>query len=83
MDELVEPMRFLCLDDAEFVTLKACVLFNPVAKGLARNSVLKVLNIRRKIFTALELYTQNKKKYDPNRIGDLSFFILSPLQVSN
>lgn len=29
MDQLVEPMRFLKLDNKEFVALKACVLFNP------------------------------------------------------
>lgn len=29
LDELVEPMRFLKVDDIEFVAMKACVLFNP------------------------------------------------------
>lgn len=30
MDLLVSPMRFLRIDDAEFVAMKACILFNPV-----------------------------------------------------
>ena len=42
MDQLVAPMRFLQMDDAEFVTMKACVLFNPVARGLSNESVMKV-----------------------------------------
>lgn len=29
MDELVAPMRFLKMDDIEFVAMKACILFNP------------------------------------------------------
>lgn len=82
MDTMVAPMRFLRLDDSEFVALKACILFNPVARGLSRASLLKVLNTRRKIFSALDAYTRTKVPYDKNRIGDLSFFILSPLQVN-
>jgi len=42
---------------------------------------MKVLDTRRKIFTALETYTTAKVPRDPNRVGDLTFFILSPLQV--
>lgn len=30
MDLLVSPMRFLRIDDVEFVAMKACILFNPV-----------------------------------------------------
>uniref|UniRef100_A0A914C5D3 Uncharacterized protein n=1 Tax=Acrobeloides nanus TaxID=290746 RepID=A0A914C5D3_9BILA len=80
MDQMVAPMRFMQMDDVEFVAMKACVLFNPVAKGLSNESVMKVLETRRKIFAALENYVKNKVPQDPNRIGDLTFFILSPLQ---
>lgn len=79
MDQLVSPMRFLEMDDAEFVALKACILFNPVAKGLSSPSVMKVLDTRRKIFAGLESYIRKKKPNDTTRIGDLTFFILSPL----
>lgn len=80
MDTLVAPMRFLQMDDVEFVTLKACVLFDPVAKGLSNESVMKVLDTRRRIFSALEHYIKSKREMDSSRIGDLTFFILSPLQ---
>lgn len=80
MDELVAPMRFLHMDDIEFVAMKACVLFNPVAKGLSSGSVMQVLATRRQIFSALEHYVDTKIPGDANRIGDLTFFILSPLQ---
>jgi hypothetical protein len=80
MDQLVAPMRFMQMDDYEFVLLKACVLFNPVAKGLSGESVMKVLQTRRKIFASLEHYINTKSVKDPHRIGDLTFFILSPLQ---
>ncbi|KAI1722930.1 ligand-binding domain of nuclear hormone receptor domain-containing protein [Ditylenchus destructor] len=78
MDTLVAPMRFMQMDDVEFVAMKACILFNPVAKGLS--DVMKVLRTRRKIFAALHEYTQKKFPREPDRIGDLTFFILSPLQ---
>lgn len=68
------------MDDPEFVTLKACVLFNPVARGLSNENVMKVLDTRRRLFSALEYYVRTKNPADPNRIGDLTFFILSPLQ---
>ncbi len=29
LDELVAPMRFMKIDEVEFVAMKACVLFNP------------------------------------------------------
>uniref|UniRef100_A0A915D0I6 Uncharacterized protein n=1 Tax=Ditylenchus dipsaci TaxID=166011 RepID=A0A915D0I6_9BILA len=80
MDQLVAPMRFMQMDDVEFVAMKACILFNPVAKGLSSNSVMRVLETRRKIFCALQDYAQQKYADAPNRIGDLTFFILSPLQ---
>lgn len=80
MDQLVAPMRFLKMDDVEFVAMKACILFNPVAKGLSNGSVMHVLSTRRKIFAALEHYISTKIPGDANRIGDLTFFILSPLQ---
>ncbi|CAI4227356.1 unnamed protein product [Auanema sp. JU1783] len=79
MDQLVAPMRFLKMDDAEFVALKACILFNPVAKGLSPHSVLKVLETRRRIFSALESYVRKNKPSDVSRIGDLTFFVLTPL----
>lgn len=80
MDQLVAPMRFMQMDDYEFIAMKACVLFNPVARGLNGDSVMKVLQTRRKIFAALENYIDSKTPRDANRIGDLTFFILSPLQ---
>uniref|UniRef100_A0A8R1TRT3 Nuclear receptor domain-containing protein n=1 Tax=Onchocerca volvulus TaxID=6282 RepID=A0A8R1TRT3_ONCVO len=81
MDQLVAPMKFLKIDDVEFVALKACVLFNPVAKGLSSGSVMNILAARRRIFGALEHYVSTKIPTDVNRIGDLTFFILSPLQA--
>ncbi|VDK78347.1 unnamed protein product [Litomosoides sigmodontis] len=60
MDQLVAPMKFLKIDDVEFVALKACVLFNPVAKGLSSGSVMDVLATRRRIFGALEHYVGMK-----------------------
>ncbi|CAG9535822.1 unnamed protein product [Cercopithifilaria johnstoni] len=81
MDQLVAPMKFLKIDDVEFVALKACVLFNPVAKGLSSGSVMDILATRRRIFAALEHYVKMKIPTDVNRIGDLTFFILSPLQA--
>jgi hypothetical protein len=80
MDQLVAPMRFMQMDDSEFVAMKACILFNPVARGLSNESVMKVLQTRRQLFGALEHYIRNKTPVDQNRIGDLTFFILSPLQ---
>ncbi|KAL3103356.1 hypothetical protein niasHS_002542 [Heterodera schachtii] len=80
MDLLVSPMRFLRVDDVEFVSMKACILFNPVARGLSPQSVMSVLQTRRHIFQALQEYVQAKMPPDENRIGDLTFFILSPLQ---
>ncbi|VDK18090.1 unnamed protein product [Anisakis simplex] len=81
MDQLVAPIRFLQMDDVEFVAMKACILFNPVAKGLSSSSVMHVLSTRRQIFSALEHYVTSKIPADPNRLGDLTFFILSPLQT--
>uniref|UniRef100_A0A8R1I3L6 Nuclear receptor domain-containing protein n=1 Tax=Caenorhabditis japonica TaxID=281687 RepID=A0A8R1I3L6_CAEJA len=81
LDQLVEPMRFLKLDSKEFVALKACVLFNPVAPGLSPMAVNLVLNARRKIFTALERYVKLTKPLESTRVGDLTFFILTPLSV--
>ncbi|EFO19856.2 hypothetical protein LOAG_08636 [Loa loa] len=81
MDQLVAPMKFLKIDDVEFVALKACVLFNPVAKGLSSGCVMDILATRRRIFGALEHYISTKIPTDVNRIGDLTFFILSPLQA--
>jgi hypothetical protein len=80
MDHLVGPMQFLGMDSQEFVALKACVLFNPVARGLSNENVMKVLDTRRRIFASLEHHVRTKRPMDPNRIGDLTFFILSPLQ---
>uniref|UniRef100_A0A183BQF5 Nuclear receptor domain-containing protein n=1 Tax=Globodera pallida TaxID=36090 RepID=A0A183BQF5_GLOPA len=80
MDLLVSPMRFLRVDDVEFVSMKACILFNPVARGLSPQSVMSVLQTRRQIFQALQQYVQAKAPPDEGRIGDLTFFILSPLQ---
>ncbi|KAI6209772.1 hypothetical protein M3Y96_00256100 [Aphelenchoides besseyi] len=80
MDQLVAPMRYLNINDYEFVAMKACVLFNPVARGLSNESVMKVLDTRRRIFNALEHYVRTKTPVDINRVGDLTFFILSPLQ---
>ncbi|KAI6192911.1 hypothetical protein M3Y99_01907500 [Aphelenchoides fujianensis] len=80
LDQLVAPMRFLGINDFEFVAMKACVLFNPVARGLSNESVMKVLDTRRRIFSALEHYVRTKQPYDQCRVGDLTFFILSPLQ---
>lgn len=54
-----------------------------VAKGLTSASVMKVLDIRRKIFSALESYVKKRKPQEKTRIGDLTFFILSPLNVSH
>ncbi|KAF1747811.1 hypothetical protein GCK72_024277 [Caenorhabditis remanei] len=81
MDQLVEPMRFLKLDNKEFVALKACVFFNPVAPGLSNHAVNLVLNARRKIFTAFERYIRTNKPMELTRVGDLTFFILTPLSV--
>nr|pir steroid/thyroid/retinoic nuclear hormone receptor homolog nhr-35 - Caenorhabditis elegans [Caenorhabditis elegans] len=81
MDQLVEPMRFLKLDNKEFVALKACVLFNPVAPGLSNHAVNLVLNARRKIFAAFEKYVRVNKPLETTRVGDLTFFILTPLSV--
>lgn len=74
-------MRFLQIDEVEFVALKACILFNPVARGLTNKSSAKILETRRKIYSALEFYVNNKIPKQLHRIGDLTFFILSPLQV--
>uniref|UniRef100_A0A1I7XVJ1 NR LBD domain-containing protein n=1 Tax=Heterorhabditis bacteriophora TaxID=37862 RepID=A0A1I7XVJ1_HETBA len=85
MDQMVAPMRFMKMDDAEFVALKACVLFNPeyiaipVAKGLSSQAVMNVLDTRRRIFSALEHYVKTRKSEENTRIGDLTFFMLSPL----
>ncbi|EYB93104.1 hypothetical protein Y032_0186g1079 [Ancylostoma ceylanicum] len=79
MDQMVAPMRFLAIDDTEFVTLKACVLFNPVAKGLSPLAVTTVLNTRRRIFSALEHYVRTRKNDEKTRLGDLMLFVLSPL----
>lgn len=57
------------------------MFFFSVAKGLSKNTVMHVLSTRRKIFNALESYLVNQIPQDPNRLGDLTFFILSPLQV--
>ncbi|GMT34038.1 hypothetical protein PFISCL1PPCAC_25335, partial [Pristionchus fissidentatus] len=80
LDELVAPMRFLKIDDTEFVAMKACILFNPVARGLSSSTVMSVLATRRKIFAALESHCRRQRPDDPNRMGDLTFFILGPLQ---
>lgn len=52
-----------------------------VARGLSAQSVMSVLQTRRQIFRALHQYVQAKMPPDEDRIGDLTFFILSPLQV--
>lgn len=57
-------------------------MFVVVAKGLSSASVMDVLATRRRIFGALEHYVSMKIPADANRIGDLTFFILSPLQVN-
>ncbi|VDM14590.1 unnamed protein product [Wuchereria bancrofti] len=42
---------------------------------------MDILATRRRIFGALEHYVSTKIPTDVNRIGDLTFFILSPLQA--
>uniref|UniRef100_A0A9J2Q5Z2 NR LBD domain-containing protein n=1 Tax=Ascaris lumbricoides TaxID=6252 RepID=A0A9J2Q5Z2_ASCLU len=42
---------------------------------------MHVLSTRRQIFAALEHYLDTKIPSDANRLGDLTFFILSPLQT--
>ncbi|CAB3400083.1 unnamed protein product [Caenorhabditis bovis] len=79
MDQLVAPMRFLNMDDTEFVAMKACILFNPVVRGLSPEAAKIVLATRRKIFAALQNYVQVKKPNEPTRVGDLTFFILTPI----
>ncbi|PAV89033.1 hypothetical protein WR25_14970 [Diploscapter pachys] len=79
MDEMVAPMRYLKMDDSEFVAIKACVLFNPVAKGLSAESVAYIMETRRRIFAALQHYVQTNKPEDKTRIGDLLLFTLGPL----
>lgn len=54
-----------------------------VAKGLSPESTHHILATRRKIFSALEAYIRKKHPEDKNRVGDITFFILSPLQVIN
>ncbi|UMM41437.1 hypothetical protein L5515_017702 [Caenorhabditis briggsae] len=81
MDQLVEPMRFLKLDNKEFVALKACVLFNPVAPGLSPPACNLVLSARRKFFAAFEKYVKVNKPLETTRVGDLTFFLLTPLSV--
>ncbi|CAD6188829.1 unnamed protein product [Caenorhabditis auriculariae] len=56
-----------------------CIFFNPVAKGLSPGAVIPVLETRRKIFGALEHYLKKNKPTDTTRVGDLTFFFLSPL----
>ncbi|KAK0401552.1 hypothetical protein QR680_015850 [Steinernema hermaphroditum] len=82
MDQLVIPMSHLDIDRIEFLAMKACVLFNPVAKGLSAQSYQKILNTRRAIYKALEFY-ENTKIPKPNegRMGDILFTMLSPLQT--
>ncbi|TKR73321.1 hypothetical protein L596_020643 [Steinernema carpocapsae] len=82
MDQLVIPMSELDIDRIEFLAMKACVLFNPVAKGISRQSYQKVLNTRRAIYKALEFYENTKiPKPAEGRIGDILFTMLSPLQT--
>ncbi|CAJ0953715.1 unnamed protein product, partial [Mesorhabditis belari] len=80
MDQIVAPMRFMKLDPVEFVAMKACVLFDPVAKGLSPESTHHILATRRKIFSSLEFYIKKKHPEDKTRVGDITFFLLSPLQ---
>uniref|UniRef100_A0A1I7YZK5 Nuclear receptor domain-containing protein n=1 Tax=Steinernema glaseri TaxID=37863 RepID=A0A1I7YZK5_9BILA len=82
MDQLVIPMSDLDIDRIEFLAMKACVLFNPVAKGLSVQSYHKVLNTRRAIYKALEFYENTKiPKPAEGRMGDILFTMLSPLQT--
>jgi len=84
LDELIAPMSLMQIDEIEFVALKACVFFNPVARGVQRESSSKILQARRQTKAALEQYMALKAPSTAggvSRLTDLLMFVLCPLQA--
>uniref|UniRef100_A0A914W4M7 Uncharacterized protein n=1 Tax=Plectus sambesii TaxID=2011161 RepID=A0A914W4M7_9BILA len=85
LDELIAPMNLMQIDEVEFVALKACVFFNPVARGVQPESSAKILQARRQTEAALEQYIGLKTPSTTggvSRLTDLLMFVLSPLQAT-
>ncbi|XP_072169781.1 hepatocyte nuclear factor 4-gamma-like [Diadema setosum] len=77
LDELVTPMREVCLDDHEFACLKAIVFFDPDAKGLSEPQRIKMLRYQVQIH--LEDYINDRQYDSRGRFGEI-LLMLPPLQ---
>uniref|UniRef100_A0A914W768 NR LBD domain-containing protein n=1 Tax=Plectus sambesii TaxID=2011161 RepID=A0A914W768_9BILA len=81
IDQLVLPMKFMLLDDSEYLLLKACILFNPVARKVSAEGADRIHTIRRQLCTVLEHYVTENKPNQYGRTNDLLLFFIGPLQA--
>uniref|UniRef100_A0A914UUC2 Uncharacterized protein n=1 Tax=Plectus sambesii TaxID=2011161 RepID=A0A914UUC2_9BILA len=79
LDDLTCSMRQLKMDESEYVTLKALVFFNPLAKGVEKSKE-RIEETRQEILAALEHHvTKVSPNRDmPNRFGNL-LLLLPPM----
>lgn len=69
LTELVNKMRDMQMDKTELGCLRAIVLFNPDAKGLANTSEVELL--REKVYASLETYCKQKYPEQQGRFAKL------------
>lgn len=69
LSELVSKMKEMKMDKTELGCLRAIVLFNPDAKGVASCSDVEIL--REKVYAALEEYTRTTYPDEPGRFPKL------------
>ncbi|KAK3088566.1 hypothetical protein FSP39_020704 [Pinctada imbricata] len=69
LTELVAKMREMKMDKTELGCLRAIVLFNPDAKGLA--AVSEVEQLREKVYATLEEYCKTRYPEEPGRFAKL------------
>lgn len=69
LTELVNKMRDMQMDKTELGCLRAIVLFNPDAKGLANTSEVELL--REKVYASLEAYCKQKYPEQQGRFAKL------------
>ncbi|VDD96451.1 unnamed protein product [Enterobius vermicularis] len=62
LDHVTQPMRYLHMDESEYVSLKAVAFFDPLAKGVETCSAM-VENTREKVLSAFENHVTKISPY--------------------
>jgi hypothetical protein len=78
MDEIVEPLRSLCMDEMETVWFKAIILFNPYIGGVSAKALLK--DMRNQLISEFERYISNKFLTSNGRLAHI-MLLASSIEV--